>query len=63
MEQGLYCYSMVIIALYDTLGADACAFIINQGNLLNKFEKPCPFASGILGTNVIYSYLFPTQLK
>lgn len=32
VEQGLYSYSMVIIALYDTLGADACAFIINQGN-------------------------------
>lgn len=47
VEQGLYCYSMVIIALYDTLGADACAFIINQGkrkNLNSKTSciKPCP---------------------
>ena len=31
-EQGLYSYSMVIIPLYDTLGAEACAFIIQQGN-------------------------------
>lgn len=29
-EQGAYCYSMVIVPLYDTLGPDACAFIINQ---------------------------------
>ncbi|ODM95370.1 Long-chain-fatty-acid--CoA ligase 1 [Orchesella cincta] len=33
VEQGLYSYSMVIIALYDTLGADACAFIINQAEM------------------------------
>ncbi|XP_021955219.1 long-chain-fatty-acid--CoA ligase 1 isoform X2 [Folsomia candida] len=32
-EQGLYCYSMVIVPLYDTLGADACAFIINQAEM------------------------------
>lgn len=32
VEQGAYCYSMVIVPLYDTLGPDACAFIINQGN-------------------------------
>uniref|UniRef100_A0A1B6CV09 Long-chain-fatty-acid--CoA ligase n=1 Tax=Clastoptera arizonana TaxID=38151 RepID=A0A1B6CV09_9HEMI len=30
VEQGAYCYSMVIVPLYDTLGPDACAFIINQ---------------------------------
>lgn len=29
-EQAAYCYSMVIVPLYDTLGANACAFIINQ---------------------------------
>ena len=30
-EQGLYCQSMVIVPLYDTLGPEACNFIINQG--------------------------------
>ncbi|XP_076067495.1 long-chain-fatty-acid--CoA ligase 5 [Oratosquilla oratoria] len=29
-EQGLYCQSMVIVPLYDTLGPEACNFIINQ---------------------------------
>lgn len=28
-EQGLYCQSMVIVPLYDTLGAEACTYIIN----------------------------------
>jgi long-chain acyl-CoA synthetase len=30
-EQGAYCFSMVIVPLYDTLGPDACAYIIKQG--------------------------------
>lgn len=34
-EQAAYCYSMVIIPLYDTLGPDACAFIIKQGTFTN----------------------------
>ncbi|KOB75148.1 putative Long-chain-fatty-acid--CoA ligase [Operophtera brumata] len=29
-EQAAYSYSMVIVPLYDTLGANACAFIVNQ---------------------------------
>lgn len=29
-EQGCYCYSLVVVPLYDTLGPDACAFIIDQ---------------------------------
>ncbi|XP_017780767.1 PREDICTED: long-chain-fatty-acid--CoA ligase 5 isoform X2 [Nicrophorus vespilloides] len=29
-EQAIYCYSMVLVPLYDTLGPDACAFIIKQ---------------------------------
>nr|CAD7605596.1 unnamed protein product [Timema genevievae] len=29
-EQAAYCYSMVIVPLYDTLGPDACAYIIKQ---------------------------------
>ncbi|GLV39486.1 uncharacterized protein CBL_09627 [Carabus blaptoides fortunei] len=32
-EQAAYCYSMVIIPLYDTLGPDACAFIIKQAEI------------------------------
>lgn len=29
-EQAAYSYSMVIVPLYDTLGSNACAFIVNQ---------------------------------
>lgn len=29
-EQGCYNYSLVLVPLYDTLGPDACAFIVNQ---------------------------------
>lgn len=37
-EQAAYCYSMVIVPLYDTLGANACAFIVNQSMyFLNSF--------------------------
>lgn len=32
-EQGAYCYSLVVVALYDTLGPDACAFIIKQTDM------------------------------
>ena len=28
-EQAAYCQSMVIVPLYDTLGPEACTFIIN----------------------------------
>lgn len=30
-EQAAYCFSMVIVPLYDTLGPEACSFIITQG--------------------------------
>lgn len=30
-EQAAYCFSMVIVPLYDTLGPESCSFIINQG--------------------------------
>uniref|UniRef100_A0A1L8DZ27 Long-chain-fatty-acid--CoA ligase n=1 Tax=Nyssomyia neivai TaxID=330878 RepID=A0A1L8DZ27_9DIPT len=33
LEQGAYCYSLVIVPLYDTLGPDACAFIIKQTDM------------------------------
>lgn len=33
-EQAAYCYSMVIVPLYDTLGANACAFIVNQSTYM-----------------------------
>ncbi|KAK7794083.1 hypothetical protein R5R35_010290 [Gryllus longicercus] len=32
-EQGAYCYSMVLVPLYDTLGPDACAYIIKQADI------------------------------
>ncbi|XP_050392074.1 long-chain-fatty-acid--CoA ligase 5 isoform X1 [Patella vulgata] len=32
-DQGLYMYSMVGVPLYDTLGTEACNFIINQAKL------------------------------
>ncbi|KAF5297457.1 hypothetical protein FQA39_LY19269 [Lamprigera yunnana] len=32
-EQATYCYSMVLVPLYDTLGPDACAFIIDQAEI------------------------------
>lgn len=32
-EQGAYCYSLVIVPLYDTLGPDACAFIIKHTDM------------------------------
>ncbi|XP_046405345.1 long-chain-fatty-acid--CoA ligase 5 isoform X2 [Ischnura elegans] len=32
-EQGAYCFSMVIVPLYDTLGPDACAYIIQQAEI------------------------------
>lgn len=36
-EQAAYSYSMVIVPLYDTLGANACAFIVNQSMYINSF--------------------------
>jgi long-chain acyl-CoA synthetase len=46
-EQGAYCYSMVIVPLYDTLGPDACAYIIKQGRFIPHFwpsaKKMKPF--------------------
>ncbi|KYM86229.1 Long-chain-fatty-acid--CoA ligase 5 [Atta colombica] len=32
-EQACYSYSLVVVPLYDTLGPDACAFIINQADI------------------------------
>uniref|UniRef100_A0A336LMH8 Long-chain-fatty-acid--CoA ligase n=1 Tax=Culicoides sonorensis TaxID=179676 RepID=A0A336LMH8_CULSO len=32
-EQGCYCYSLAIVPLYDTLGPDACSFIIQKAEL------------------------------
>lgn len=32
-EQAAYSYSMVLVSLNDTLGPDACSFIINQGKI------------------------------
>lgn len=32
-EQACYCFSMAVVPLYDTLGPDACAFIINKADV------------------------------
>lgn len=32
--QGAYCYSFVIVPLYDTLGPDSCSFIIRQTDMV-----------------------------
>lgn len=32
-EQACYSYSIVVVPLYDTLGPDACAYIINQADI------------------------------
>lgn len=40
-EQAMYCYSMVLVPLYDTLGPDACAFIIKQGLFYWYFNILC----------------------
>lgn len=40
-EQAAYCYSMVIVPLYDTLGANACAFIVNQSEFKSRSTSTC----------------------
>lgn len=35
-EHALYSFSMVVVPLYDTLGPEACKYIINQGTLANR---------------------------
>ena len=36
VEQACNMYSMTIVPLYDTLGPESCAYIINQGNTAVK---------------------------
>ncbi|XP_043281122.1 long-chain-fatty-acid--CoA ligase 1 isoform X2 [Venturia canescens] len=43
-EQACYCYSLVVVPLYDTLGPDACAYIINQAEIslvICEDDKKC----------------------
>jgi hypothetical protein len=35
VEQGCFSYSMVVVPLYDTLGADAITYIVNKGMSLS----------------------------
>ncbi|KAG8134713.1 putative Long-chain-fatty-acid--CoA ligase 1-like protein [Naja naja] len=37
IEQGCYTYSMVLVPLYDTLGADAITFIVNKADITVVF--------------------------
>ena len=32
-EYGCYCYSIITVALYDTLGPEACSYIVAHGNI------------------------------
>jgi long-chain acyl-CoA synthetase len=48
-EYGLYSFSMVIVPLYDTLGPDACRYIINQS------KNSCFFYSSLL---VLFADIF-----
>lgn len=38
-EQALYAYSMVLIPFNDTLGPDACGYIINQGTPYYNIQR------------------------
>ncbi|XP_044589098.1 long-chain-fatty-acid--CoA ligase 5 isoform X1 [Cotesia glomerata] len=43
-EQACYTYSLVVVPLYDTLGPDACAYIINQAEIslvICEDDKKC----------------------
>ncbi|NWS19449.1 ACSL1 ligase, partial [Pachyramphus minor] len=41
IEQGCYAFSMVVVPLYDTLGAEAIAYIVNKADLSLVFcDKP-----------------------
>ncbi|NWV84025.1 ACSL1 ligase, partial [Dasyornis broadbenti] len=41
IEQGCYAYSMVVVPLYDTLGAEAITYIVNKADLSLVFcDKP-----------------------
>ena len=51
-------YSMAIVPLYDTLGKEACNFIINQGKCLRAVMNPHPTQLTVLvcesGTDMLY---------
>lgn len=75
-EQACYTYSLAVVPLYDTLGPDACAFIINQAEinlvvcendskcnlLLDKAPRYVPFV-GIRLRSIILSNVTPLALK
>eukprot|EP01116_Phalansterium_solitarium_P022436 TRINITY_DN740_c0_g1_i1.p1 TRINITY_DN740_c0_g1~~TRINITY_DN740_c0_g1_i1.p1 ORF type:complete len:641 (+),score=168.99 TRINITY_DN740_c0_g1_i1:107-2029(+) len=44
-EQASNAYSMVIVALYDTLGPDACEFIVNQSEISTVFVASQKFSN------------------
>ena len=51
-EQALYSFSMVVVPLYDTLGPEACKYIINQGGPLLPCSPPPPLISKIRTINI-----------
>lgn len=50
-ELACYTYSMVVVPLYDTLGAEAIVFIINQGTCSNRSTGVQWFPVGSTGVN------------
>ena len=51
-------YSMIIVPLYDTLGVEACNFIMNQGKSLRAVMNPHPTSLTVSvcdsGTGMLY---------
>ena len=50
-------FSIVPVALYDTLGEDGCAYIINQSKCFTHFvpmESPIKFDSVKSGWSIVY---------
>jgi len=58
-EQAMFCYSMIIVPLYDTLGPEACKYIINQAEMelvlcendakcISLLNDPSPFLKQLI---------------
>ena len=51
-------FSMVLVPLYDTLGKDACAFIVNQSKLFFLFVTMECLLSSLCEFCFIYDFIF-----
>lgn len=57
-EMATYCYSNVIVPLYETLGADAGIFIVNQADIRLVVCDANSKAMGLYFYNVCFSLPF-----